>query len=76
MTDRVGKVAVRLLCAALIVAGSGANAGAACGLSGRIKHVIYVQFDNTHFRRDRPNIPSDPRADAEPAEFYRQQGQS
>ena len=27
--------------------------------SGRIKHVIYVQFDNTHFLRDNPNVPSD-----------------
>jgi len=27
--------------------------------SGRIKHVIYVQFDNTHFVRDNPNVPSD-----------------
>jgi hypothetical protein len=24
-----------------------------------IKHVIYIQFDNTHFRRDKPNVPSD-----------------
>jgi hypothetical protein len=27
--------------------------------SGRIKHVIYVQFDNIHFLRDNPNVPSD-----------------
>jgi hypothetical protein len=27
--------------------------------SGRIKHVIYVQFDNTHFLRDNPDVPSD-----------------
>ncbi|HTR64151.1 MAG TPA: hypothetical protein VMH85_00165 [Terriglobales bacterium] len=27
--------------------------------NGRIKHVIYVQFDNTHFERDNPNVPSD-----------------
>jgi len=27
--------------------------------SGTVKHVIYVQFDNTHFRRDNPNVPSD-----------------
>jgi hypothetical protein len=27
--------------------------------SGQIKHVIYVQFDNTHFLRDNPNVPSD-----------------
>src|SRR5258707_977892 len=26
---------------------------------GNIKHVIYVQFDNTHFTRDNPNVPSD-----------------
>jgi hypothetical protein len=26
---------------------------------GRIKHVIYLQFDNTHFRRDVPNVASD-----------------
>jgi predicted transcriptional regulator len=24
-----------------------------------IKHVIYIQFDNTHFLRDNPNVPSD-----------------
>src|SRR5438105_1941719 len=27
--------------------------------SGAIKHVIYLQFDNTHFTRDRPNVASD-----------------
>src|SRR5436190_5514242 len=26
---------------------------------GNIKHVIYVQFDNVHFTRDNPNVPSD-----------------
>ncbi|HVO96144.1 MAG TPA: hypothetical protein VMT22_25030, partial [Terriglobales bacterium] len=26
---------------------------------GKIRHVIYIQFDNTHFRRDNPNVPSD-----------------
>src|SRR3989449_7598031 len=26
---------------------------------GAIQHVIYVQFDNTHFRRDSPDVPSD-----------------
>ena len=33
-----------------------------CQLSsakGNIQHVIYVQFDNTHFTRDNPNVPSD-----------------
>src|ERR1700741_830563 len=24
-----------------------------------IQHVIYIQFDNVHLRRDNPNVPSD-----------------
>jgi hypothetical protein len=37
-----------------------AQAAAPCTLAnGQIKHVIYLQFDNTHFRRDRSNVPSD-----------------
>src|SRR5260370_9352317 len=27
-------------------------------VKGNIKHVIYLQFDNTHFTRDNPNVPS------------------
>jgi hypothetical protein len=37
-------------------------AQSACQLKspkGGIKHIIYIQFDNTHFRRDNPNVPSD-----------------
>src|SRR6266516_6889015 len=33
-----------------------------CTLSsakGNTQHVIYVQFDNTHFTRDNPSVPSD-----------------
>jgi len=33
-----------------------------CQLSsakGQIQHVINIQFDNTHFTRDNPNVPSD-----------------
>ncbi len=26
---------------------------------GEIARVIYIQFDNTHFRRDNPQVPSD-----------------
>src|SRR6266480_784829 len=26
---------------------------------GNVNHVIYVQFDNVHFMRDNPNVPSD-----------------
>jgi hypothetical protein len=31
----------------------------ALGPDGQIQHVIYIQFDNTHFTRDNPNVPSD-----------------
>ena len=39
-----------------------ATAAGPCQLGnrdGQIKHVIYLQFDNTHYRRDRANVPSD-----------------
>ena len=38
------------------------DAAGSCQLNsphGNIKHIIYIQFDNTHFRRDNPNVPSD-----------------
>src|SRR5437763_2738651 len=43
-------------------AASVATVASGCYLSsarGDIKHVIYIQFDNTHFLRDNPNVPSD-----------------
>jgi Sulfatase len=36
-----------------------AAGGCALGANGAIKHVIYFQFDNTHFMRDLANVPSD-----------------
>jgi hypothetical protein len=30
-----------------------------CQLGNGVQHVIYVQFDNVHFTRDNPNVPSD-----------------
>jgi hypothetical protein len=41
--------------------GSAPSPTATCALgpTGAIKHVIYMQFDNTHFLRDNPNVPSD-----------------
>jgi hypothetical protein len=38
------------------------SAQAQCQLnspSGKLKHVVYVEFDNVHFTRDNPNVPSD-----------------
>jgi hypothetical protein len=38
------------------------RASSTCALNSvgdNIHHVIYIQFDNTHFNRDNPNVPSD-----------------
>ncbi|MBV8114144.1 MAG: hypothetical protein JO300_05345 [Silvibacterium sp.] len=38
------------------------SAHAECQLNsptGTIKHVVYIEFDNVHFTRDNPNVPSD-----------------
>ena len=37
----------------------GCQLGQAAGANNNIKHVIYLQFDNTHFNRDNPNVASD-----------------
>lgn len=36
-----------------------AQAGCSLGTGGAIKHVVYLQFDNVHYLRDNPNVPSD-----------------
>jgi hypothetical protein len=46
----------------LLLAGAGSASAAVCPLNANgatVQHVIYVQFDNTHFTRDNPNVPSD-----------------
>lgn len=55
-------VFVAALSLLLTLAVCSAEANAECQLNsprGNIQHVIYVQFDNTHFTRDNPNVPSD-----------------
>ena len=50
------------LAVGLLTLGFAANVHATCQLnsaSGKIKHVVYVEFDNVHFTRDNPNVPSD-----------------
>lgn len=34
-------------------------AATTCALGGGVQHVISVEFDNVHFTRDNPNVPSD-----------------
>ena len=46
----------------LLTMGLGSSAQAQCQLnspSGKIQHVVYIEFDNVHFTRDNPNVPSD-----------------
>jgi hypothetical protein len=47
-----------------VAAGAAAHSGpsgpqCALGSGHAIRHVIYIQFDNTHYTRDDPNVPSD-----------------
>jgi hypothetical protein len=59
-----------LLSASLLIAapsradndGDGPHAAKRCHLSAHdsdIRQIVYLQFDNVHFRRDNPNVPSD-----------------
>src|SRR5215470_7609919 len=54
--------AAQLVLAALLlgVGTSSAKAAAStCNFGHGIKHVVQIQFDNVHLRRDNPNVPSD-----------------
>jgi hypothetical protein len=41
---------------------------------GAIKHVIYIQFDNVHFTRDNPSVPSDLEQMPHLLHFFRDNG--
>src|SRR5229473_2439104 len=48
--------------AATHLAAAASSAQGGCTLNsprGKVSHVIYIQFDNTHFTRDNPDVPSD-----------------
>jgi hypothetical protein len=44
---------------AATTASTAASAGSSCHLGNGIKHVVTVVFDNVHYFRDNPNVPSD-----------------
>ncbi|HEY6256111.1 MAG TPA: hypothetical protein VIY51_09995 [Xanthobacteraceae bacterium] len=47
---------------ALLLAGALPANAAGCQLSAsssKVQHIVYIQFDNVHLRRDSPNVPSD-----------------
>src|ERR1700719_3954797 len=62
LARRFGRAVVSALGCGLLALGLAASAQAQCSLnspSGKIKHVVYIEFDNVHFTRDNPNVPSD-----------------
>lgn len=57
-----GIVFLAVACSAAVLLGASTGAAAKqerCKLDNGIEHVVYIQFDNVHFRRDNPNVPSD-----------------
>jgi hypothetical protein len=55
----VGAAAPLLVAACFLGASPAEAAGSGCQLANGIKHVFFLQFDNVHFTRDNPNVPSD-----------------
>jgi hypothetical protein len=53
--------AIAAAAAATLLSGVATTCAAAssCQLGNGIQHVVYLQFDNTHFNRDNANVPSD-----------------
>jgi hypothetical protein len=61
-TTKIRRALLPAVGCGLLVLGLAVTANAQCQLnsrSGKIKHVVYVEFDNVHFTRDNPNVPSD-----------------
>ncbi len=70
---RIGALALAVLVVAGFAAATNTNTSSAkhavgappaggCQLNsptGQVKHVVYLMFDNVHFLRDNPNVPSD-----------------
>jgi hypothetical protein len=53
--SRCAAGAAALLC----VGAAPALAAPTCNLGNGVKHIVYLQFDNVHLRRDKPEVPSD-----------------
>jgi len=62
---------------ALLLSVFASTAAAQCQLNspgGKIKHVVYIEFDNIHFTRDNPNVPSDFEQMPNLLDFIKQKG--
>jgi hypothetical protein len=47
------------LAGAIMLGAAPASATPTCQLGNGVEHLVYVEFDNVHFTRDNPNVPSD-----------------
>jgi hypothetical protein len=54
-----GAVALAAAAFAMPPAANAAPANSSCHFGAGIRHVVYIQFDNTHLTRDNPRVPSD-----------------
>src|SRR5215475_6124281 len=54
-----GKISALVFVVLLVAASASAAVCPLNAAGAEVQHVIYVQFDNTHFTRDNPNVPSD-----------------
>jgi hypothetical protein len=54
-----GGASAGLAAAGRTAAPAGRAAPAGCHLANGIKHIVQIGFDNVHFFRDNPNVPSD-----------------
>ena len=53
------RVSIAVAALATVALGGPAAAQSKCQLGNGIAHIVYIQFDNVHLRRDNPNVPSD-----------------
>ena len=58
-SQRILKLASALVGPMLQAALPSSARASGCHLGNGIEHVVYVEFDNVHFTRDNPNLPSD-----------------
>src|SRR5215469_7236430 len=54
-----GAVFVAVAVSTAVLLAEPSRAAQRCTLGNGIEHVVYIQFDNVHLRRENPNVPSD-----------------
>ncbi len=59
MHNKILKHAVSAVIAFAVLGLGAKQAAASCQFANGIQHVVFIQFDNIHFERDNPNVPSD-----------------